>query len=212
LIKLKQLISERDWTEKEYDFYESVEETITDVIYEFKNKKPTQKYQYWNVINFSRLYKIWNDFVKMGVVRDEKGIDMIESIILRNISKLHANTILLGHSHINSDDYWSDAYDNWDDMSEEEQEKIKDDYADYAIDPKSGHWRISDYAVDKLFALASKLIRQNDYTQKLYIIDRILNIVHQRSDLASWFVEGGRRSLSKLSDTEQYFEPEPWEK
>ena len=45
--------------------------------------------------------------------------------------------------------------------------------------------------MDKLFALASKLLRQNEYDQKLYIIDRILNIVHQRSDLASWFVEGG---------------------
>lgn len=215
MIKLKPLIMEREWTEKEYDFHESLEDVIRDAIREFINRKPSQKYQKWAVIKFPRLYKIWNDFVKMGVVRDEKGIDEIESIILRNILKLEANTILLGHSNVNPDEYWRDEYDEdngWDNMSEAEQEEFTEDFVYFASDPKSGHMRISDYAMDKLFALASKLLRQNEYDQKLYIIDRILNIVHQRSDLASWFVEGGRRSLAKLSDTEQYFEPEIWEK
>lgn len=211
MIKLKPLILEREWTDKEYDFHESADDVVIDAIREFKFKKPSQKYQSWSLIKFNRLYKIWNDFVKMGVVRDEKGIDEIEAIILRNILKLNANNILLGHSSIDSDEYWEQTYDGWNDMSEEEQENIKEEYSEFATDPKSGHWRISDYGTDKLIILASKLLRQNDYDQKLYIIDRILNVVHQRSDLASWFVEGGRRSLSKLSGTEQYFEPEPWE-
>ena len=35
--------------------------------------------------------------------------------------------------------------------------------------------------------------------EKIVIIDQILNVAHQRSDLASWFIEGGSYSLSKLS-------------
>ena len=40
---------------------------------------------------------------------------------------------------------------------------------------------------------------ENDYEKKLLLIDSILNIVHQRSDLATWFVQGGRESLTQLS-------------
>ena len=29
--------------------------------------------------------------------------------------------------------------------------------------------------------------------------DRMLNVVHQRSDIAEWFVEGGSRALAQLS-------------
>jgi GNAT superfamily N-acetyltransferase len=35
--------------------------------------------------------------------------------------------------------------------------------------------------------------------QKLQTIDHMLSIVHQRSDLAGWFVEGGRKTLSQLA-------------
>lgn len=212
MIKLKSLIENREWTDKEYDFYEQLEEAVYDVIVEFKNRKPNQKYQPWRVVNFNRLYKIWNDFVKTGVVRDERGMDEIEAIILTNILKLNANTILMNHTQVKPDEYWEQAWPGWENMSEEEKEQIMDQFIEYVVDPVSGQWRISDYAMERLFQLASKLLRQNDYDQKLYLIDRILNITHQRSQLASWFVEGGRRSLSKLSGTEEYFEPEEWEK
>lgn len=212
MIKLKSLINELEWTDKEYDFYESMEDTITDVLHEFLRRKSPDELQPWRVIKFNRLNKIWNDFVKMGVVRDERGMDEIEAIILTNILKIYANTVITGHTQLRSDEYWEDVMPGWRSKSKEEKEKLEEDFVNYIYDEKAGQYRISDYAMDKLFALASKLLRQNEYDQKLYIIDRILNIVHQRSDLASWFVEGGRRSLSRLSGTEEYFEPEEWEK
>ena len=51
----------------------------------------------WDLVPAPRLIKIWNDYMKTGFVRDEKGIDMIAEIILTNIAKLNVNTILCGH-------------------------------------------------------------------------------------------------------------------
>jgi len=58
---------------------------------------------------------------------------------------------------------------------------------------------ISDYGLKPLWSLAEKLIETQDYVQKLIIIDRMLNVVHQRGDLAALFIEGGYESLQQLS-------------
>ena len=46
-----------------------------------------------------------------------------------------------------------------------------------------------------------KLLRAKGPEEKLLLIDRMLNVVHQRSDIAEWFVEGGSRALAQLSSS-----------
>jgi hypothetical protein len=66
-------------------------------------------------------------------------------------------------------------------------------------DDEKGNWRISDYGLDKIGRYVVALLEEENYNKKLAWIDCILNVAHQRSDLASWFVEGGRKTLSFLN-------------
>jgi len=68
----------------------------------------------------------------------------------------------------------------------------------YLTDPKSGHLYITDYGLTPIMTQASKLYIEDNPIQKVVLIDSILNIAHQRSDLASWFIQGGSRALSDL--------------
>ena len=81
-------------------------------------------------------------------------------------------------------------------------------YWKYSIDPKSGHNYISDYGLEPLEKLLVKLVDEEDVNRKIPIIDQILNVAHQRSDLAAWLVQGGSAALSQLSG---YGELEPEE-
>lgn len=72
----------------------------------------------------------------------------------------------------------------------------------YTVDPKSGADYLSDYGLEPLLKGLSQLRDADTPEEKLPIIDQMLNVVHQRSDMAAWFVEGGSRALSKLSGME----------
>lgn len=69
----------------------------------------------------------------------------------------------------------------------------------YITDPKIGHMRISDYGLKPLQELAGQLLNTHNSSSKVVVIDRMLNVVHQRSDMASWFVQGGSNALADLS-------------
>ena len=58
---------------------------------------------------------------------------------------------------------------------------------------------ITDYGLKPLRALATELYAENNPMKKLVLIDKILNVVHQTSDLAEWFIQGGSASLNDLS-------------
>lgn len=78
--------------------------------------------------------------------------------------------------------------------------ELQDKFLEYYVeDPESGQAYISDFALDKLMDLTFKLYREKKPENKVVIIDQILNVVHQRSDIAGWFVQGGSKSLSTLS-------------
>lgn len=183
---LKESDEDIDW-----DLHEKFDDIKRDILTGFfsdREKGITE--QPWQLVPFARLKKIWEDFMTYGVVRDTRGLDMIQDIIQTNILKLYANTELVGHTEHNPD-YDFEEYDY--------TEEDKDQFFDY-ID------KFSDYAFNDfggrrlgLLTLLSQLRKASRPEEKVSIIDQILNVVHQRSDLASWFVEGGSRALSQLS-------------
>lgn len=164
-----------------------LQEAIPKVLSQYQ---PNTK-QKWNVVPFPRLKKIWEDYAKLNFVRDTKGMQRITELFLDNIEKIYANTYLAGHTEADPDEY----FDQYGLTSEEDKEDFWD-----SIDDDNGIPRISDYALDDLVELYFKLSKANTAEQQLQIVDRILNIIHQRSDIASWFVQGGTNSLTKLSD------------
>lgn len=72
----------------------------------------------------------------------------------------------------------------------------------YLTDPKTGQMYISDYGLNALMTLGSELYEETVPEKKVVLIDKILNVVHQRSDIAAWFVQGGSSALSDLSGYE----------
>jgi hypothetical protein len=163
------------------------------VIDEYNSHLDDPKYrQRWSTAPASRLTKIWKDFSKTGLVTDEKGMEAITKTVLDNIHKLAVNTILAGHESIAPSAYAESV--TGESHSEDHFEKL-----DHFFDDDKGNWRISDYAMKPLSDLAIKLENTFDPKEQLQLVDRVLNIVHQRSDLSSWFVEGGRKTLNHLS-------------
>jgi hypothetical protein len=80
-------------------------------------------------------------------------------------------------------------------------EKMKDNFFDYYMnDPenKMGGF-ISDYGLAPLQKLLGQLVRTSDPKDEITTIDKMLNVIHMRSDIASWFVEGGSNALAQLS-------------
>jgi len=231
----------------------------------YHNTLDFTKHVPWTVIPFPRLKKIWNDYMTYGSIRDTRGLEMIEDIMIDNTTKVSIFTNLAGHTQWGDEEafrdnigYWvneqvncllpqkkedrtqleipfnnpqkgyqekeqapeiepcdvtihpfaQNVFDeNYDEEMSREQfhellyEKMKDRFFDYyQNDPKEklGGF-ISDYGLEPLMKLLSELLRSTTPEEKLLIIDRILNVVHQRSDIAEWFVEGGSKALSQLS-------------
>lgn len=145
----------------------------------------------WPRIRAARLKRIWLDFGKTGVVRDEKGLEDIADQMLNCIVRLRASTELLGHTNRNPDDV-ADAFGF--ELTPELNTKMDSFFRD-----AMGAWTLSDYGVDTLETLAEKLLLQDEAEQKVYILDRMLNVIHSRSDLAGLLVEGGSQTLSEIA-------------
>lgn len=60
---------------------------------------------------------------------------------------------------------------------------------------------ISDYGTEPLMKLGYEMARQEKPEEIIVTINRILDVAHQRSDLAEIFIEGGSASLDYISNS-----------
>ena len=239
-IKIQKFLNEEYDEDRIFDLTEKRDEYMNKIFDEFlfENNSDFSKKIQWKLIPFLRLKKIWEDYMKLGTIRDIKGLDFIESIIIQNILKVSIITELWGHTSKSNDDIYEDNIgyyvdyqlkcllpqqsnspcnttihpfikqsfeENYNkDMSVKEiKEKIveilTDKFHDFTTDPKSGHGYMSDYGLKPLETLVIRLYDTDEPKDKLVLIDKVLNVVHQRSDIAAWFIEGGQSSLNQLS-------------
>lgn len=89
-----------------------------------------------------------------------------------------------------------------DEIKENAMELLLDRFHEYYTeDSKSGQPYLSDYGLEPLQKLVIKLrnTSEDNINERIVLLDKILNVVHPRSDLASLFVQGGSKALSDLS-------------
>lgn len=63
----------------------------------------------------------------------------------------------------------------------------------------NGQWVLSDYGLAPLWKLGEELLSQKDPNEIIVTINKVLDVAHQRSDLAELFIEGGSKTLSYIS-------------
>jgi len=174
-----------------YTLFEREQDTLDDMLREYRSGQHPR--MPWKVVPAARLMRIWKDAARDGFVRDVKGLDRISETFIDNVCRIAVNTEISGHSQVTQDEALSEH------LEPEEQEA----FVEWAIETAEGGWRITDYGLERLRDLAAQLIEAETPERKLVALDMMLNVAHQRSDLASWFVEGGSRTLSELSGEER---------
>ena len=260
---LKERYDDDDIDYSQFERQDEIKQNLFDDFL-YHNNPTFTKHVPWEVIPFPRLKKIWEDFMTYGSVRDTRGLEMIEKIMIDNTSKVSIFTNLAGHTQWGDQEaiddnigYWVDeqlncVYNKPFDKNQLEipfsnpkkgYQEPKDDYRcqttvhpfvktfvedeygtelpgrdefkdklfelmtgrffDYYMNDPKGDMGgfISDYGLRPLEELLAELLRAKGPEEKLLLIDRMLNVVHQRSDIAEWFVEGGSRALAQLSSS-----------
>ena len=179
-----------------YAYLERKDEEMSKAITNIVRNKPPQP---WVPMDMSRLTKIWQDYAKHKIVRDERGLDAILDNFLGKVARLDAYTELAGHTSVSPESIFEENEVPW--------KPEYDDRIDREIKAGTGTWVISDYGLKPLQRLILRAIGESDTEEKLLALDSILNVVHQRSDLASLFVKGGRGALTQLSEWDGREEP-----
>lgn len=157
----------------------------------FLKDNPVDKNIPWNTVPATLLKKTWLVFGKYNRV-NVNDIDKIADQILTNIARLYVSNEFTGHS--------TNYY-----MREEVADSCGIEFTEEEWDRNT--WRfenISDYGMEPLQKIYTMIFNADTPEEKLYACDKALNVVHQRSDLAEMFVEGGTRTLNAVANQGGY--------
>ncbi len=152
----------------------------------------------WEKIKPLQLKLTWESFMRTGVVLHEKLVDKLVTIIAENTIMLEIMSSCMGHTEYCGVKEMISIYE----PSSYYRRKLfrvfhDEDWAEFS----NRQPLLSDFALKPLNDLLFKLLSEKDYGQKIVLMDRMLNVIHMRSDLAELYVEGGSRTLSQLSGT-----------
>lgn len=175
------------------------------------------------LINPNMYQKALSEFTRFGYLDKfpTKYIYQWMGILMKNTAILRTATEICGHTpycpidelvdelFYNSDT--EDAYENFEKYKEEIGEdddyfaitQYLDDngYLD-ALTLPDGTDAISDYGLEPLEKLIASYDRNMSPEETLVLINKILDVTHQRGDLASMFIDGGSQALTKISYNE----------
>lgn len=167
------------------DFLERRQEQMCEIA-AFLKDTPGDSIIPWKTVPSTLLKKTWMIFGKYNKV-NENDIDKIADQILTNIVRLYVSNEFAGHStnyHMREE-----VFDNCGiDFTEKEWDK--------------NTWRfenVSDFGMEPLMKIYNLIFNAETPEEKLYACDKALNVVHQRNDLASIFVEGGSSTLTQIA-------------
>lgn len=195
MIKLKSLIKEDAEYDAAEDFFRRTEEQLIELANLLKKSGGKGRVP-WKTIPATLLARVWLQFGKWNRI-NANDLDKISDQMLTNIARLRAATEMMGHTE---HDVRPELADMGYEFTDEEWENWM---SNYFVD-KSGSWTISDYGLPKLEKIYGQIFNADTDEEKLYAIDSALNVIHQRSDLAALFVEGGVGTLNKIANQGGY--------
>lgn len=201
--KLKKLIQEQ--IKSEDDLTELLIQNIYDIFRQIKDKEKIT----FSLIDPYQYKRAMEEYMKYGqFIRfpENKILDWKE-LVLNNIAMLEALTQIHGHRGVFPFDEFYDVFDDIERPEKKDFHEVYDIlYNEYDIDEyvpqfSNGQPVLSDFGIKPLYKLAKELIRQTKPEDIIITINKIMNVVHQRSDLSELFIRGGEESHSMISNT-----------
>lgn len=200
---LKENEGNNKWIDEayEYSFYDLFNEFEHDKANGIRNKK-------WNLIPKEPYWNALDGYMRYGEAfrMPEKYIDNWLELISHNLIVLQYMTELFGHERFYPTDELVDYF--FDDKRDEAPndyegwceflEKIG--FFEWCMLP-DGSDALSDYGRDPIFKILLSLKNDASKGEKLVAINRCLDVVHCRGDLASAFIEGGRKTCYQISNS-----------
>lgn len=214
--------------ETDWDLFEMRDDIKNKLFYEFlyENNTDYTKRCKWYLIPENLIKTIWEYYIRFKEVKNTKGLDLIERVMTINILKISLFSELGGRTPANPDEDFDDAFDQVildyleegksydnnfsnfmsglvDEDNDTQQnlilikEELKEKFWYYFEDGHS-----SDYGTRPLEILLTQLRTANSDEQKLIVVDKMLNVIHQTSDLAANFIRDGAAALSRISGYE----------
>ena len=191
----------------EHPFYDYLEEYGAYYVLEDFFDNPNGKQNWGTLINPEMYAKALREFTKYGklIHFPTKYVYQWMGIILKNTAILCANTDLAGHSQSFPIDDVVDIAEyrfginlepNYEACSEWLDEQGLYDWM--SMPDGSDAW--SDYGIDPLMKIIKEYSEDLPPEKVLVLVNRALDVYHQRGDMASIFVQGGSKALSKIAE------------
>lgn len=185
------------------DYLERVDRHGLAIVKEFLNRNRSNAWTVsWNRIRKDRMAKIWLDYGKSGVVRDLKGMSAIAAQMLELIPRLDVCNAFCGH----------DTYDPLpmflDETGHEQLPPTdRQEFLD-GLCLVDGTWLVSDYGLPYLRKIHTQIFHAEPGADELCAVDKALNVIHQRGDIAAFFIEGGVTTLTRIANQGGYESPQ----
>ena len=195
--------SDEDWSIY-YDYLTDYDAYY--VLSEFFNN-PQGKQDWGVLINPGMYKKALSEFTKYGKLINfpSKYVYQWMGIIMKNTAILRANTDLAGHSSQFPGYEVAEYAENIDGI------EIEPDYGEGSkwleekglydwMQMPDGSDAWSDYGLDPLEIIFAEYDEDLPPEKVLVLVNRALDVYHQRGDMASIFIQGGSKILSKISE------------
>jgi len=197
-----------------YDYYEGYENLFREILSRMISRS-NEKFRLLK-INPNMYQKALNEFMKFGELLHypTKYVEQWKDIIIENYTFLDVITMFFGHTSYFDVDSFNDAVFNTEETGEsvsgwsEAMEYIEENKYEEVLDnilPRfsNGHDLISDYGLKPLGKIVEELYAASDPNKIIVLINKALDISHQRSDLSELFIEGGESSLDRISGMDE---------
>lgn len=186
----------------EYDYYELMDNAVYEVFRAIRSKIKVEFIK----INPAQFKKALDEYMEYkdvsrfptNIILDWKDDVLYDVAMLRALTSIHGHT-----QHFPFDEFY-DEFDFPDkkrdyDFGKAYQFLEKRNIDDYVPFFSNGQPVLSDYGLDPIERIVRELISQQKPGDILISINRILDVMHQRSDLSELFIEGGGGSLDFIS-------------
>ena len=193
-----------------HDYYEEYDRLFTEILQQMVNKS-NDKIRL-RKINPNMYQKALNEFIKFGklVHYPTKYVQDWKNIVITNYLYLDVITMFFGHTQhfdvdtfndmVFGDENTDNHVSDWTEASKYITKMGYDDVLDNFLPQFSnGADLISDAGLKPLGEIVVELIEENDPNKILVLINKALDVSHQRSDLSELFIEGGEGSLDRIS-------------